>query len=168
MKSYGGDIIVQSDLGRGTDIDVYLPLLKDIDGNIEQYVRETTPVGRECILFVDDEKTLVDIGKTMLTDLGYEVITMTSSVEAFEFFKENPERFDLIITDMTMPYMTGIELSREMMKIRPSLPIILCTGFSEAVTPEKVKGMGLKALVMKPVIRHQLAVTIRDALDRDK
>lgn len=166
VKSYGGEIIVQSDPGRGTDVNVYLPLLTDVNGGTEQHVRETTPVGRECILLVDDEKTLVDIGKTMLTELGYDVITKTGSVEALELFKTSPERFDLIITDMTMPYMTGIELSQEIMKIRPGLPIILCTGFSESVTPEKVKDMGLKALVMKPVIRHQLAVTIRKVLDQ--
>ncbi|MBW2035495.1 MAG: response regulator, partial [Deltaproteobacteria bacterium] len=100
-----------------------------------------------------------------LERLGYEVTTRTSSIEALELFKAKPDRFDLVITDMTMPHMTGDRLARELMKIRPDIPIILCTGFSERISEEKAKGMGIKAFVMKPLVMRDLANTVRKVLD---
>jgi len=121
--------------------------------------------GKECILFVDDEEALVQLGKGMLSGLGYEVIGRTSSTEALELFRARPNRFGLVITDMTMPNMTGVELAQELMRIRPDIPVILCTGFSETITPEKAKAIGFKDFIMKPLIRRQVAEAIRRVLD---
>ena len=121
--------------------------------------------GHERILFIYDEPVLVDIGKQMLERLGYEVTTRTSSIEALELFRTKPDQFDLVITDMTMPNMTGDRLARELIKIRPDIPIIICTGFSERITEEKAKGMGIKAFVMKPIVIRDIANTVREVLD---
>jgi len=123
------------------------------------------PTGDEHILFVDDEKILAEVGKEILEHLGYEVTTRTSSLEALELFKAKPEFFDLVITDMSMPNITGEQLSREFMKIRPDIPIILCTGFSHIISKEKARGVGIKAFVMKPLVTKDLAETVRKALD---
>ena len=123
---------------------------------------------RGRILFVDDEESLVQLGKDILSGLGYEVVGRTSSTEALELFRARPDRFDLVITDMTMPNMTGIELAREIMRIRPGVPVVLCTGFSEVITPEKAKAMGIKEFIMKPIIQPQISTAIRRALDQDK
>jgi len=101
----------------------------------------------------------------MLERLGYEVTTRTSSIEALELFRAKPDQFDLVITDMTMPQMTGDKLSRELMQIRPDIPVIICTGFSERISDEKAKGMGIKAFVMKPIVIRDLANTVRRILD---
>ena len=122
------------------------------------------PTGHERILFIDDEQALVDIGKQMLEHLGYEVITRTSSIEALELFKAEPDRFDMVITDMTMPNMTGDKLAKAMMKIRPDIPIILCTGFSERITEESVRQIGIRKLAMKPLVMRDLAEAIRKVL----
>jgi len=121
---------------------------------------------QECLLLIDDEQALVDVGKQMLEHLGYRVIVRTSSVEALELFRNQPEKFDLVITDMTMPNMTGDKLAREMMGIRPGMPIILCTGFSPHLAEEKVKKMGIRELVMKPLVMSDLAKAIRRVLDQ--
>jgi DNA-binding NtrC family response regulator len=122
------------------------------------------PTGHERILFVDDEQALVDIGRQMLEHLGYELITRTSSIEALELFKAEPDGFDLVITDMTMPNMTGDKLAKAMMKIRPDIPIILCTGFSERITEENAWKIGIRKLAMKPLAMRNLAEAIRKVL----
>ncbi|MDQ5986723.1 MAG: Sensor histidine kinase RcsC [Syntrophus sp. SKADARSKE-3] len=167
VKNYGGEITVQSVLGKGTDVNVYLSLLSDIADNGAQHHEGSLPHGKERILFVDDDEELVKIGKITLISLGYEVTGARSSIEAWNLFKSNPGIFDLIITDMTMPEMTGLELAKDIMRIKPEIPIILCTGFSESVTPENVKALGFSSLIMKPMIRQQLAVAVRAALDHD-
>ncbi len=116
--------------------------------------------GRGRVLFVDDEEALVLLSGQLLSRLGYDVVTRTSSLEALEAFRANPDRFDLVITDQTMPQMTGIELAQEMLRIRPDIPIILCTGFSEAVTPEKAKSIGIREYLMKPLVMRQMADAI--------
>lgn len=166
IKSYHGAITVESAVGKGTDCHVYLPLLKESEEKREVEAAADITGGKECILFVDDEEMLVEIGKDMLTILGYEVIERTSSLEALKLFRFNPGRFDLVITDMTMPNMTGIELAQEIIRIRPGLPVILCTGFSEAITQEKAKAIGLKDFIMKPLIKNQIAAAIRRVLDQ--
>jgi two-component system cell cycle sensor histidine kinase/response regulator CckA len=165
VKSYHGAITVESEMGKGTEFHVYLPLLKETGEKREVGAVADITGGKECILFVDDEEMLVELGKSMLTGLGYDVIGKTSSLEALELFRARPERFDLVITDMTMPNMTGIELARELMCIRPGIPVILCTGFSEAITPEKAKALGLREFIMKPIIKNQIAEAIRRNLD---
>jgi len=127
--------------------------------------RRTPPAGSERILFIDDEQILIELGHQMLGRLGYEVVTKQSSIEALELFRAEPDRFDLVITDMTMPHMTGDKLAQEFMKIRPDIPIILCTGHSRLVSEKKAKEIGIKAFVMKPILRRTIAETVRSVLD---
>ncbi|MGZ6226360.1 MAG: response regulator, partial [Syntrophales bacterium] len=124
------------------------------------------PGGEERILFVDDEAALVQLATGTLTGLGYEVEGRTGSMEALELFRARPDSFDLVITDMTMPNMTGSELAQRLMSIRPDIPIILCTGFSEAMTQEKARAIGVKAFIMKPIVQRQIAEAIRRVLDK--
>jgi CheY-like chemotaxis protein len=119
----------------------------------------------ERILVVDDEKMVVEIQQKMLKRLGYDVTSCTSSVEALKAFQANPDNFDLIITDMTMPNMTGDQLAQKIMEIRTDIPIILCSGFSEKMSNEKAKSLGIKKFLMKPVLIKDLSITIRRALD---
>ncbi len=124
------------------------------------------PRGTERVLFVDDEKTTVDAMQATLGNLGYKVTARTSSIEAFEAFKNDPNAFDLIITDMTMPNMTGKDLAKEIMSIRTDIPIIICTGFSEQINEVSAKAMGISAYLMKPIVMHDMANTIREVLDK--
>ncbi len=109
---------------------------------------------------------MVETTKGMLDHLGYKVVARTSSIETLEVFRNYPEGFDLVITDMTMPKMTGDELARELLKIRPDMPIILCTGFSEKIDEEKAKEVGIREFVIKPIVMREIAKTIRDVLDK--
>jgi PAS domain S-box-containing protein len=165
VKGYGGVITVDSKKGKGSQFHVYLPLL--IKEGIENEKEDSTPIvgGKERILFVDDEENLVQLGTDMLTSLGYEVTGRTSSMEALELFRTKPNRFDLMITDMTMPNMTGFDLAKESILIRPNIPIILCTGFSEIISEEKAKSIGIRRFILKPLLKKSLAATIREILD---
>ncbi len=164
VKSYGGEIIVHSEPGKGTRFDIFFPVIEKFEFG-ETPVALPLPRGNERILFVDDEPSLVHIGKQILERLGYDVTTRTSSLEALELFKIKSEKFDLVITDMTMPGMTGDQLSGEFIKIRADIPIILCTGYSKNISEDKARGIGIRALVMKPVVAKQLADIVRQVLD---
>ncbi len=124
--------------------------------------------GKERILFVDDEEAVVQIGRKMLERLGYEVITSTDGSEALEIFRSQPEQFDLVITDQTMPNITGAELAQELMRIQPDIPVILCSGFSELIDQEKAKAIGIREFVMKPIITRDIGETIRKVLEGEK
>ena len=168
VTSLDGNINVKSELEKGTVFEIYLPkfnadyIEKD---DIEDFIMTT---GSERILFVDDEKSIINVVGKMLKRLDYKVTPCTGSKEALSKFQENPNAFDLVITDMTMPNMTGDQLARELLKIRPDIPIILCTGYSERITEEEAKDMGIKAFVMKPLSLKDIARTIRNVLDEDE
>jgi PAS domain S-box-containing protein len=163
VKSHNGAVTVDSEVGKGTTFHVYLPvIMRKITA--EEEISTPLPMGHESILFVDDEQPLVEIGKQMLQRLGYTVATRTSSVEALELFKANPDRFDLVITDIVMPNMTGETLAEKMMGIRSDIPVILCTGYSEKITRKDASEMGIQSFLMKPLVMRDLATTVRQAL----
>ena len=164
IKSYGGMITCDSRLGEGTVFKISLPVSEE---NILPETNLVDPVfaGTERILLVDDEQILADMGKTMLERLGYKVTVRMNSLEALTTFKNQPDAFDLVITDQTMPGMTGTDLARRILQIRPGMPIILCTGYSSTISEEKVKSYGIKAFAMKPLARKDIAALIRKVLD---
>jgi CheY-like chemotaxis protein len=163
VRYVGGAVRVVSEPGKGATFTILLPMLEQtVASEFESHGE--IPRGQGRILFVDDEKPLAELGGRMLTHLGYEVVTRTSSVEALEAFKSQPERFDLVITDMTMPQMTGDRLAQELLRIRPGLPVILCTGFSQRISDQKAKELGVKALVMKPLVMREIAGKVREAM----
>jgi len=164
VKSYGGFISLYSELGEGTVFHVFLPTVENVP-LAESEINDQIPIGKESILFVDDEELLTTMGKTMLERLGYHVTVRNSSLMALETFQNQPNEFDLVITDQTMPGMTGSDLSRRMLQIRPDIPIILCTGYSTIVTEGKVKSMGIKEFAFKPLAKKDMAKLIRKVLD---
>ena len=168
VREHRGDIQVYSEIGKGSVFQVYLPLMKkstkpEYEGDVD-YVQ----TGTERVLLVDDEEPIVNLVKQMLERLGYHVTPRTSSVEALNAFKANPDAYDVVITDMTMPNMTGDQLARAIISVKPGIPIIICTGFSERISQDKAKAMGIKGFMMKPIVRSKLADVIRKVLDEDK
>jgi PAS domain S-box-containing protein len=164
VKDYGGSILVYSEVGEGTTFHVFLPVIQE-EVLPEDQTNSLLPVGNERILFIDDEKMLTSMGKTMLETLGYHVTVFNNSIEAFQAFQNQPNQFDLIVTDQTMPHMTGSELSKKMIEIRSDIPIILCTGHSSIISEDKTKSMGIKEFVLKPLLKKELAMLIRKVLD---
>ena len=164
VRSSGGDIFVDSELGKGATFNIYLPVIRG-RFQLEDSAERPVPTGTERILFIDDEPVIMEMGRQILGSLGYSVIARNSSIEALELFKEKKGSFDLVITDMTMPHMTGERLAENLMQIRPDIPVILCTGFSSMIDEQKALGMGIRAFVSKPVLKRELAETIRKVLD---
>jgi CheY-like chemotaxis protein/anti-sigma regulatory factor (Ser/Thr protein kinase) len=163
VKKHRGAITVGSVPGKGSVFDLYLPAIQK-DTISEAGIQEEMPTGHECILLVDDEQVLVDMGREMLGYLGYSVETRTSSVDALALFRANPDRFDMVITDMTMPNMTGDKLAVELMGIRADIPVVLCTGYSEKMLEERAKAIGIRSVLMKPLLMAKMATAIREAL----
>ena len=167
-KSHQGAITVDSEPAKGSTFNVFLPRIEIKDAFEPEIVMQQPPTGREQILFVDDEKVLAYLGHLMLEKLGYKVESWTSSVQALKAFEAQPEKFDLVITDMTMPHLTGIDLAKEVVRLRPQIPVILCSGFSDLITPENAGEMGITTMLIKPVILAELAKTVRQILDEKK
>ncbi len=168
VKDCHGAVTVQSEPGQGAVFQIYLPALQEGGPGSKEHEPLQILTGNERILFVDDEDELAALGKVMLEQLGYGLTSFQSSLAALNAFQADPGGFDLIITDQTMPKMTGVDFAACAQKIRPDIPIILCSGFSEKVTLDKVKAMGIKDYLMKPVTIEQLANAIRRALDSAK
>ncbi len=165
IREHKGDIKIESEKGKGTTVTVYLPLKeKSAEAPFVQKA-ETLQTGSERILLVDDEEPIVRLERQMLERLGYAVTTRTGSAEALDAFRAHPERFDLVITDMTMPNMTGDRLAREVTSVRPGVPVIICTGFSERLDERKAAAAGVRGVLMKPVLRSEMARMVRSVLD---
>jgi PAS domain S-box-containing protein len=165
VKRHQGHITVDSILGQGTTFSVYIPQMASVQETTFNETTDCVPLGHEHILLVDDEPQLLAMQGQILERLGYDVTAMSSSKEALTAFQTAPETFDLLITDQTMPHLTGAELSAEVLKVRRDLPIIVCTGFSEALSPEAAADMGIQHYLQKPVPFKALAQTVRLALN---
>jgi PAS domain S-box-containing protein len=165
VKGHQGHIEVASTKGEGTVFRVYIPQMPSVHETTFNETTEFIPVGNEQILLVDDEPQLLAMQRQILERLGYDTVALSDSLEALRVFREKPDAFDLLITDQTMPHLTGAELSTEVLKIRRDLPVILCTGFSEALSPEAAADIGIRHYLQKPVPLKALARTVRMALN---
>ncbi|MBF0510372.1 MAG: PAS domain S-box protein, partial [Deltaproteobacteria bacterium] len=167
IKSYAGAIEVTSGPGSGSTFAVFLPKI-EIQAEEAGDVMAQAPRGTERILFIDDEATLVHLWRQILKRLGYQVTAYTDSLEALCLFRDHPDSFDLVITDQTMPIITGLDLAREVLAIRPDMPIILCTGYSESVTSEMAKAAGIQEYILKPLDHLEMANVVRRTLDANQ
>jgi PAS domain S-box-containing protein len=165
VKNHGGMITVYSEKGAGTTFHVYFPSIRQDGTGFEMMDAGALLPGKEHILFVDDEEFLISVGKEMLEHLGYRVTSRLSGIDALELFRAQPDRFDLVITDQTMPQITGLELAQELLALRANIPVILCTGFSVGLTAERAKSVGIRDFIMKPIVLRDLSQTIRKVLD---
>ena len=167
IVSHDGVIDVQSEVGKGSVFTVFFPRLQE-DGQKDEDQIVAMPGGSETILFVDDEEDIVNMRTRMLSYLGYRVLPATSPEQALAYFTKGEETIDLLVTDHTMPRMTGLQLAIEVHTMRPNLPVILCSGYSEAVTPEEAHAAGVSRFLAKPVDMRILAMAIREILPERK
>ena len=167
MLLHGGAIAVRSTPGEGSTFDIYLP---KIENNEVHDYQSPEQIGRtkKVILLVDDEKMMVDVIGQTLERLGYSVVAMTSSIDALEAFQEKPDEFDLVITDQIMPNMTGTQLAEELIAIQPDIPVVLCSGFPENISPEELKRIGIKEFIAKPVSRQEIAAVVQTVLENQE
>ena len=167
VEDYGGIITVDSEIGKGTTFHVYFPATIKEEEKIEVEEEKSLPTGTERILVIDDESTIITMQESILSKLGYTVTTKTSSKEALTVFKSDPQSFDLVITDQTMPALSGAKLAEEILSIRHDIPIILCTGYSSILSEEKALEIGIKKYLQKPVEIKSLARSVRSVLDEN-
>jgi CheY-like chemotaxis protein len=164
VKNLDGEIAVESEPGKGTSFHLFLPLLEETPA-IKKEQKKEIPRGNERIMLVDDEVVLARVGEKILKQLGYKVTAETSSIDALETFRADPDSFDLVISDLTMPDLTGIELAKEMIAIKADVRVIICTGFSHQVSRDNIRDLGIKELIVKPYNKKEFAVTIRKVLE---
>jgi PAS domain S-box-containing protein len=165
IKQHHGDILVESTVGQGTVFRIFLPVINTPVSVESGDSVNVMPLGTERILLVDDEVKVVEMMERMLNSIGYKTTSLTSSLKALELYKKQSEKFDMVITDMTMPDMTGAILAKEMLSIRPDLPIILCTGFSETMDEATTLSLGIRKFLLKPILKRQLAEIVREVFD---
>ncbi len=165
VRNMNGEIQVNSEPEKGTQFHVYHPLAAVVKEQQATNLEAPIQGGTERILLVDDEESVLHIERVVLEHLGYQVFSCSSGLEALNVFRQNPDNFDLVITDMAMPNMSGDKLSVELIKIRPNIPALLCTGFSESISEEKAVSLGIKGFLLKPIIIKDLAQKIREVLD---
>jgi PAS domain S-box-containing protein len=166
IKKHGGKTTAYSELGKGSTFSIYLPVMETgIDAESKAKAPLETPKGNESILFVDDEELLVDVGSQVLASLGYQVTCYTSALKALGAFKRDPQGFDVVLTDMNMPKLSGLDLANELIKIRPDIPIVLCTGFSERISASQSESLGIRKIIMKPMVARDIALAVREVLE---
>jgi nitrogen-specific signal transduction histidine kinase/CheY-like chemotaxis protein len=165
VRKFNGDVKVTSEIGKGSAFSIYLPAIA-VDPRLHPLENKMSVAGgNEHILIVDDEESLDELEQLMLERMGYRITTRTSSVEALKAFRNAPGRYDLVITDMTMPKMTGLALSLELKQIRQDIKIILCTGFSEQIGQEAANQNHIDGFIMKPVVMPELSALVREVLN---
>ncbi|MCP4755973.1 MAG: response regulator [Proteobacteria bacterium] len=164
VKNYNGAITVASNPGEGTIFNVYLPLVNAMTTTAIEEIKVMSK-GSERLLIIDDEESLVKLEKRILEQCGYQVTSSTDSFEAIALFRKRPDQFDLVVTDQTMPKLTGAKMAQEMLRIRPDIKIVLVTGFSKAFSPQQAKAIGIDSYIMKPIDPHSFSKTIRRVLD---
>ena len=166
VKSHEGHIVVFSEKGVGTKIDIYLPRIEgDVDNLDDASYQSNAMGGKESLLVIDDEPDITRMMEKYLTLFGYTVRVFAQSPEALEEFRAHPSEYDLVITDMTMPEMTGIELTQKILEIDPHKPVILCTGHSDEIDRDRATALGIRAYFEKPLAIDELLVTLRELLD---
>ena len=168
LEESGGAIAVQSSLGKGTQFELFFPVIEGQPCTQDSGILPDLKKGEGHILFVDDEEDLVEMAEKILSFLGYTVAGYTSSKEALEFFRTHADSIDLVITDQTMPGMTGLEFSKRLLEIKKGMPIILCTGYSAVVSEDTAKQAGVREFVMKPLGVHQLSDTVYKVLSSSR
>jgi CheY-like chemotaxis protein len=167
VERHGGEIIVDSKPGRGTTFTIFFPAY---EGQLDQKTGEQDilPLGDENILYVDDEPAIANIGKRLLDSLGYTTVSVTDPEKALDMVRKDPNKFDLLITDMAMPDMTGDQLVIETLKVRQDMPMIMCTGYSAKISEKDAKDIGVNSYIMKPINKSELAKAVRKVLDEPK
>jgi CheY-like chemotaxis protein len=165
VTSHGGAITVASTLGQGTTFAIYLPRIAT-QPPVVTHSAGQMPQGHERVLFVDDEKVLTTVWRQLLARMGYQVTVYTSSPDALVAFRSTPHSFDLVITDQTMPHITGETLVGELRRIRSDIPVILCTGYNPLIDAERAAALGIDAFLLKPIAAEDLARTIRQVFAR--
>lgn len=166
IRNLNGHIAVYSEPGEGSTFRIYLPVIESEEPGEETASVDMLPCGTERLLIVDDEDSITEVEKQMLEPLGYQVTTTTGSFEALRLFEQNPAGFDLVVTDMTMPGLTGIELIEKLRQSRFDIPVVLCTGYSEIINVEQARSHGIEECISKPITVAVLAKAVRSALDR--
>jgi CheY-like chemotaxis protein len=165
IKSHDGAITVSSTPGKSTTFEIFLPEIES--GDVKQDQSSQPDIkDRELILLVDDEEMIINSTSQILKRLGFDVVTKTSSTDALETFQEEPEKFDLVITDQVMPNMTGMKLAEKLISIRPDIPVILCSVFPEDVCQEELERIGIKEFIAKPISMQKINKVIRTVLDK--